>query len=104
MWAIPFCSQRQLCWRASAQTDRESQSLKCNFKSKPSEDDIRTYLMDDSVGMEAMRQAMDELRIERDRLSLLLELTKQIVWDLDLRRPMRISFSINVSRHLDRFI
>jgi uncharacterized membrane protein len=29
------CSQRQLCWRASARTDRESQRLKCNFNPSP---------------------------------------------------------------------
>jgi hypothetical protein len=35
MWAIPYCSQRQFCWRASVQTDRESQSPKCIFNPSP---------------------------------------------------------------------
>jgi hypothetical protein len=43
MWAIPYCSQRQLCWRASARTDRESQGLEVIQIGKPSIAKIRQF-------------------------------------------------------------
>jgi formate hydrogenlyase transcriptional activator len=45
--------------------------------------------MDVAINFDALRRMKDELRFERDRLSLLLELTSQIVSTLDLRNLLR---------------
>ncbi len=45
--------------------------------------------VDDAFNFDALRRMKNELRLERDRLSLLLELTSQIVSNLDLRNLLR---------------
>lgn len=47
------------------------------------------YAVDDAINLDALRRMKDELRLERDRLNLLLELTSQIVSNLDLRNLLR---------------
>ena len=47
------------------------------------------YAVDDAIHFDALRLMEDELRLERDRLRLLLELTSQIVSNLDLRNLLR---------------
>jgi formate hydrogenlyase transcriptional activator len=43
----------------------------------------------DRIDFDGLRRLKDELRLERDRLSLLMELTSQIVSNLDLRNSLR---------------
>ena len=51
--------------------------------------DMVDYAVDDAIHFDALRLMEDELRLERDRLRLLLELTSQIVSNLDLRNLLR---------------
>jgi formate hydrogenlyase transcriptional activator len=51
--------------------------------------DMVAYAVDDAINFDALRRMRNELRLERDRLSLLLELTSQIVSNLDLRNLLR---------------
>jgi formate hydrogenlyase transcriptional activator len=53
------------------------------------ESDMVDYAVDDAIHFDALRLMEDELRLERDRLRLLLELTSQIVSNLDLRNLLR---------------
>ena len=53
------------------------------------ESDMVASAVDDAINFDAFLQLKDELRLERDRLSLLLELTSQIVSNLDLRNLLR---------------
>ena len=56
--------------------------------------------VDDAIDFDALRRMKDELRLERDRLSLLLKLTSQIVSNLDLRNLLR-TVSTMVRRVMD---
>ncbi len=51
--------------------------------------DMVAPAVDDAINFDALRRMKNELRLERDRLSLLLELTSQIVSNLDLRNLLR---------------
>ena len=51
--------------------------------------DTVAYAVDDAINLDALRRMRNELRLERDRLSLLLELTSQVVSNLDLRNLLR---------------
>jgi formate hydrogenlyase transcriptional activator len=56
--------------------------------------------LDDAINFDALRRMKDELRFERDRLSLLLEIASQIVSTLDLRNSLR-TVSATVRRVMD---
>ncbi len=82
MWAIPYCSQRQLCWLASARTDRDSLSLKCTFNSlclgdyAPIDHKIPSYFRDgDNSGTKCKWLLMEKIPavlLARDGLHLAL--------------------------------
>jgi signal transduction histidine kinase len=51
--------------------------------------DMIASAVDDAINFDALRQTQAELRSERDRLQLLLELTSQIASNLELRELLR---------------
>jgi len=67
----------------------EHQILHKEIRPVSLESDRVASAVDDAIDFDALRRMEDELRLERDRLSLLLELTSQIVSTLDLRNLLR---------------
>ena len=59
------------------------------FVSFPSVTDMIASAVDDAINFDALRRTQAELRSERDRLQLLLELTSQIASNLELRELLR---------------
>ena len=56
----------------------------------PRESDIVVSALDDGINFDALGRLKDELQLERDRLSLLMELTRQIVSNPDLHYSLRV--------------
>src|ERR1700759_4530548 len=68
---------------------REHQILHKETRPVFQESDMVTSAVDDAIKFDGLRRMKDALRLERDKLSLILELTSQIVSNLDLRNLLR---------------
>jgi len=67
----------------------EQQILHKEIRSVSPESDMVASTVDEGINFDTLRRMKDELRLERGRLSLLLEMTSQIISNLDLRNLLR---------------